>query len=63
VRYFGRLQGPVRLADGSGSIEARDLPVMFQKIIYDGLAGDAFLSRFTVSFDLPRSEMIFAPRL
>ena len=33
---------------------------MFQEIIYDGLIGDRFLRNFTVTYDLPRSRMIFA---
>ena len=34
---------------------------MFQRIIYDGLVGDAFLRRFAVTFDLPRAQLILAP--
>ena len=35
-------------------------PVMFQKIIYDGLVGDQFLRNFTTTYDLASSRMIFA---
>jgi hypothetical protein len=34
---------------------------MFQRIIYDGLVGDAFLRRFTVTYDLPRERVVFGP--
>ena len=34
---------------------------MFQEIIHDGLIGDRFLRNFIVTYDLPRSRMIFAP--
>jgi hypothetical protein len=33
---------------------------MFQKIIYDGLIGDAFLRNFVVTFDVAAARMIFA---
>ena len=36
-----------------------DPEVMFQRIIYDGLVGDAFLRRFTVTYDLPRERVVF----
>ncbi len=38
--------------------------VMFQRIIYDGLVGDAFLRRFTVTYDVSCERVIFgeAPR-
>jgi len=32
---------------------------MFQEILYDGLIGDRFLRNFIVTYDLPRSRMIF----
>jgi len=35
---------------------------MFQKIIRDGLIGDAFLRNFVTIYDLANSRMIFAPR-
>jgi hypothetical protein len=65
VRYFSKLAEPVRLFGAPSSSQASsktvaDLPVMFQTIIYDGLVGDALLRRFTVTFDLPNNEMIFA---
>jgi hypothetical protein len=33
---------------------------MVQKIIYDGLVGDAFLRNFIVTYDLQNARMIFA---
>jgi hypothetical protein len=33
---------------------------MFQQIIHDGLVGDRFLRNFTTTYDLARSQMIFA---
>jgi hypothetical protein len=57
-RYFTKLKGDIHLP------RARDMKmdapeVMFQKIIYDGLIGHYFLSRFRVTFDLQNQEMIF----
>jgi hypothetical protein len=31
----------------------------FQKIIYDGLVGRAFLRNFVVTFDVPNERLIF----
>lgn len=59
VRYFTELSGDVRVS-GAPSIHVTDPQVMFQKIIYDGLAGDRFLRNFTTTYDLARSRMIFA---
>jgi predicted aspartyl protease len=59
VRYFSVLEAPIRL--GMSDASASNLPIMFQTIIYDGLVGDAFLKRFTVTYDLPHTEMIFGP--
>lgn len=59
VRYFTALQGVVSVT-GAPSICQRDPKAMFQKIIYDGLVGDAFLRNFVVSYDLPNARMIFA---
>ena len=58
-RYFTTLPGVVSLA-GAPAIRQSDPEVMFQKIIYDGLVGDAFLRNFIVSYDLPAARMIFA---
>ena len=58
VRYFTPLQGVVNVT-GAPSICQRDPKAMFQKIIYDGLVGDAFLRNFVVTYDLPNARMIF----
>jgi hypothetical protein len=36
-----------------------DPEVMFQRIVYDGPLGDAFLRRFAVTYDVDGSRMIF----
>ncbi len=59
TRRFARISDPVSLWDAP-SISQRDLDVMFQEIIYDGLLGDAFLRRYDVTYDIPRSRMAFA---
>ncbi len=58
-RYFTQIEGSVQPV-GAPMLGQTKLNVMFQKIIHDGLVGDAFLSRFTVTFDLPHSRMIFS---
>lgn len=60
ARYYTALRGDVSLA-AADRIRQSDPDVMFQEIIYDGLVGDRFLRNFTVTYDLPRSRMIFAP--
>lgn len=60
TRYFTTLRGSVSVA-GAPGIGQADPAVMFQKIIYDGLAGNAFLRNFAVTYDLPGTRMIFAP--
>ena len=60
TRSFTRLDGAIN-ATGAPSVAQSDPDVMFQRIIYDGLVGDAFLRRFTVTYDLPRERMIFGP--
>ena len=59
ARYFTHLHGPVSLA-AAPSIGQRNPAVMFQKIIYDGLLGDAFLRSFDVTFDLAGRRLLFA---
>jgi len=60
TRSFTRLEGSVR-ATGAPAVAQPDPEVMFQRIIYDGLVGDAFLRRFTVTYDLPHERVIFGP--
>lgn len=59
VRYFTELRGDVNVS-GAPSIRMTNPPVMFQKIIHDGLAGDRFLRNFTTTYDLASSRVIFA---
>ncbi|HUZ79409.1 MAG TPA: aspartyl protease family protein [Thermoplasmata archaeon] len=59
TRRFARIPDPVSLWDAP-SISQRDLDVMFQEIMYDGLLGDAFLRRYDVTYDVPRSRVTFA---
>jgi hypothetical protein len=59
ARYFSRLHGVVNVT-GAPAIRQSDPEVMFQKIIYDGLVGDAFLRNFVVTYDLGNARMIFA---
>ena len=33
---------------------------MFQPIIYDGLVGQEYLSRYAVTFDVPGSRLVLA---
>jgi hypothetical protein len=58
VRRFGELSGRISVAP---ELFQDDPKVMFQKIRYDGLVGDDFLSRYTVTFDIPGSRMVFSP--
>ncbi len=59
VRHFTALSGVVRVATAPG-LAQRDPGVMFQKIIYDGLVGHAFLRNFAVTFDVPNERLIFS---
>jgi len=59
-RFFSNIKGNVHLVQ-STNVGMENPEVMFQKIIYDGLVGHVFLSRFCVTYDLPNSEMIFRP--
>lgn len=60
TRYFATIQGSISVT-GAPAIGQADPEVMFQKIIYDGLVGTAFLRNFAVTYDLPGSRMIFGP--
>lgn len=60
VRHYAKLPRAVSLAAAAHVEVRRDETVMFQRIIHDGLLGQQFLGRHIVTFDLPRSAMIFA---
>ena len=59
VRYSSKLKGAIMPAGFTGPHQ-RDPEVIFQEIIYDGLIGHAFLRPYAVTYDLPRSRMIFS---
>ena len=59
TRRFTSLRGAIH-PDGAPSLVHEDPAVMFQRIRYDGLVGDAFLRRFAVTFDLPAGRLVFA---
>jgi predicted aspartyl protease len=59
VRYFTELRGDLSVT-GAPALSVANPPVMLQKIIYDGLVGDAFLRNFTTTYDLANSRVIFA---
>lgn len=61
ARYFTTLPGDISLTTAH-AFRQHDPQVMFQKIIHDGLIGDAFLRNFVTTYDLANSRMIFAPR-
>lgn len=60
VRYFASLPRDLPIPGAAGIIVPAHATVMFQSIIHDGLVGHEFLSAHTVTFDLPRAEMIFS---
>jgi len=60
TRYFTTLSGDISVT-GATEYRITGPDVMFQKIIYDGLIGDQFLRNFVTTYDLARSQMIFAP--
>jgi Aspartyl protease len=58
TRTFTRLSGSIHPTAAPG-LRQDDPPVMFQKIIHDGLLGDAFLRRHAVTFDVAEERMMF----
>jgi hypothetical protein len=58
TRYSTRLAGVIRVSEAPAVAQA-DPDVMFQRIIYDGLVGDAFLRRLTVTYDVAGERVIF----
>jgi hypothetical protein len=59
VRSFTRLEGSIH-PTGAPDLAVPSPDVMFQRIIYDGLVGDAFLRNFRVTWDIAGSRMILA---
>jgi hypothetical protein len=59
TRRFTTLRGAIH-PEGAPSLAHDDPAVVFQRIRYDGLVGDAFLRRFAVTFDLPAGRIVFS---
>jgi hypothetical protein len=57
--FFERLPGRIHLTDAP-ELAQDDPPVMFQKIIYDGLLGTDFLKSYAVTFDAPGSRIVLS---
>jgi Aspartyl protease len=59
TRYFTSIDGAVH-PTGAPELCQVNPDVMLQRIVYDGLVGDAFLRNFVVTYDVGRARMIFA---
>jgi hypothetical protein len=59
TRTFASLAGAIHPTAAPALVQ-EDPPAMFQKIIYDGLVGQEFLSRFAVTFDVPGSRLVLS---
>ena len=60
TRTFTRLSGAIHPI-AAPELAQQDPDVMFQRIIYDGLLGHAFLKMFTVTWDIPGARIVLAP--
>jgi hypothetical protein len=60
VRRFTRLSGRIH-PTAAPQLAQDDPDVMFQRIIHDGLVGEAFLRRFAVTFDVESAELVLTP--
>ena len=58
TRIFTRLSGAIH-PTAAPELAQDDPEVMFQRIIHDGLLGDAFLRRHVVTFDVAEERMVF----
>ena len=58
TRYFTTLPGSIHPA-GAPELVQDQPEVMFQRIVHDGLIGDAFLSRQAVTYDVAASRLVF----
>ena len=61
TRHFAPIPGPIAPL-AAPRLEQRDLQVLFQEIIYDGLIGDDYLRRYAATFDLSNRRLILGPR-
>jgi hypothetical protein len=59
VRFFASLPRAVAVVEAPSVTAPAGAQVMFQTIIHDGLVGQESLRRTAVTFDIPRSSMIF----
>ena len=59
TRWFTSVHCVVRVPNAP-ELAQLDPDVQFQKIIYDGLVGQAFLRRFAVTFDVPNERLVFS---
>jgi len=59
-RRFARLDGSVHLAGAEGTAHA-GAPVIFQRIIHDGLIGTEFLDRFRWTVDVAGGRLCLGP--
>jgi len=57
TRYFSEINGKI-FPSGAVEFSQNDSKVTFREIIYDGLIGHSFLSKFTYTIDLKNSQMI-----
>jgi len=62
TRWFTTLPGEIH-PPSAPDLAQRAPDVQFQRIIHDGLLGDAFLRRFAVTYDVAGAELIFGPSL
>jgi len=58
-RTFASEMGKVELGEDA-PLAREKLPVVFRKLQSEGALGQNFLERYTVTFDLPSSEIIFS---
>lgn len=61
VRSFTRLRGNI-YPTAAPDLALRNPEAMFQRIIHDGLVGDAYLRNFLVTWNITASQVILTPR-
>lgn len=61
TRYHATLPGSIHPV-GAPELAQEEPETIFQRIIHDGLVGDAFLRRQAVTYDLARTRLIFGSR-
>jgi hypothetical protein len=60
LRSFTRLDGNIH-PTSAPALTMRDPDVVFQRIIHDGLVGDAFLRNFVVTWDIAAAQIVLTP--